>query len=138
MIMLHLHHFWGIFLAWNLPQVFHSCLFQMDICFRENALQRKEFWLYGHKNKTKNQTKTPQPKVKRINGNTQAIAKLLRSGWQDTTYVDWVPQQKHGENIKKVEIKIWVESIGYFVNEEANMLCQLRDNIMGRSVIVNS
>lgn len=43
------HRFSGVFPNWNLPSVFHSCLLQMDIRFRENTLQRKELRLYGHK-----------------------------------------------------------------------------------------
>lgn len=50
MVMLHLYHFSGVFVEWNLPSVFHSRLFQMDIRFRENTLQREELWLRGHKN----------------------------------------------------------------------------------------
>lgn len=40
-LMTTLHHrFSGVFPNWNLPSVFHSCLLQMDIRFRENTL----FW----------------------------------------------------------------------------------------------
>lgn len=58
--------------------------------------------------KTK-QKQAPNKNYLRINMNTQAIAKLLRSGLQDITYTGWLPQQKHGGNIKKAEIKIWVQ-----------------------------
>lgn len=39
-----------VFPKWNLPSVFHSCLFQMDVRLRENTLQREELWLHGHRN----------------------------------------------------------------------------------------
>jgi hypothetical protein len=45
MIILYLYHLLGVFLDWNLPSVFHSCLFQMNVRFRENTLWKKELCL---------------------------------------------------------------------------------------------
>lgn len=102
MVISHLHHFIVVFLGWHLPSIFYSCLFQVDVCFRENTLQKENSCYTAIKNNLK---------VKSINISRRVMPTSTKGipKWVSGHHLSWptIFQRRKDGNTEIVEIKIW-------------------------------